>query len=215
MEEFNEIKLDGGIENATLYRTYIELLKMLPMGIENYNVWFGGGCYVRKLLGEKVADIDFFGSTRRELARFTVFLRSKGFKLYFSNRNAIKGYIDLNGKRVNIDVIKILFKNEIETINKFDFSVSKIVTNPKESKCYFYQSTFVDLLRKRLVIPHELTAPIGTLKRLQKYVKRGFSACDGTMLTLSKAMSAIDFNDPSQNMIEFYPDGSTAIPMWD
>ena len=215
MEEFIEVYLDNTFQTASLSRMYHSVFKLLPAGINNFNVWFGGGCYVRTLLNEKIADIDFFSSDRTELAQLVKLLRKSGYKLYFSNKNAIKGYIENKFGRINIDIVKLIFPNEIETIRHFDFSVAKIVTNPKTNKCFYYSSVFVDIMQKRLILPHKLPAPLGTLKRMQKYIKRGFSACDGTMLTLSKQLAEINFNDPVQNIIEFYPDGRQAIPLWD
>lgn len=214
--EFIEIDLNDTPASASLNRAYHSILDKLPRGIEQWNVWFGGGCYVRVLGGELLSDVDFYASSRDDLANLSWFLRRKGFKIYFCNKNAIKGYIEgKNHQRVNIDIVKRIFKNEIETILNFDFSVTKIVTNASTKKGYYYQSSFIDILQKRLVFPHQLPAPIGTLKRMQKYIRRGFVACDGTMLTLAKAIAAVNFDDPIQNPIEFYPDGRKAIPKWD
>lgn len=200
---------------ATINRVYKKIMSMLPDGLEQFDVWFGGGCYTRLLSNEKLSDIDFFSSNRGELAALTRHLRNNGYKIHFINKNAIKGYIET--KRygiVNIDIVKRTFADEITTIKNFDFSVTKIVTSTTDN-VFYYINSFMDITQKRLVLPHDVHYPISTLKRLQKYIKRGFVACDGTLITLIKAIQKIDLNDPEQNAIEFYPDGSGAIPLWD
>jgi hypothetical protein len=66
------------------------------------------------------------------------------------------------------------------------------------------------------VIPDtEYGNPLGSLKRLQKYIQKGYEACNGSILTIAKRLSVVDYSDPNQNDIEFYPDGNVKIILFD
>jgi len=167
----------------------------------NNNVWVAGGC-IRDYFAEGIVknDIDFFCKSRKSMAELVLVLRRKfNFKHYLITKNAIKGYCFVFGNKVNVDVVKKEFKDPLECINAFDFTVCCFACDA--NNFYYHRSAPFDLLKKKLVI-HKLPHPVDTLKRLNKYIGKGFKACNGTILTLAKAIAEQD--PKNESLFEFY-----------
>lgn len=179
------------------------------------NVWIAGGALRDWFATGKLteSDVDFFSNNRTDLCKALLVLRRKfAFRPYAINKRVIKGRCMIGGKRVKVDLIKMLFNSPEDTIDQFDFTVCCWAVD--RNKVYYHPSAPLDLLHKRLVI-NNLPYPLSTFQRLQKYLKRGFWICNGGMLEIAQAMSQIDFNDPQQNVIELYPDGSPRYVRFD
>jgi hypothetical protein len=205
------------IETASLRRCADFFERLLIVNLDDINMWLAGGCFRAYFSrDEQIQDIDLFFPSAKEAARCVRSLRKVGFKHFFSNRNAIKGFINNRGKRVYIDIVKRYYENEEKALEDFDFSVSKFAYNPKTKTFFYSEFAFVDISTKRIVIPDvNFGNPIGSLKRLQKYVKKGYTACNGALLTIAKRISETDLTNPEQNDIEFYPDGGIRILPFD
>lgn len=179
------------------------------------NVWVAGGCIRDYLLtgSLKNTDIDFFGPSRHELAILAWELRKEfNFKPFLFNKNVIKGYAYIKGKPYKVDIVKKVFSTMEETIDAFDFTIGCFALN-KETFVYHPSAPF-DLLRRKLVI-NNLPFPLSTMQRMQKLIKRDYWICNGGLLEIAKAVSKIDFEDPEDNNIEFYPDGEARIVRFD
>lgn len=167
----------------------------------NNRIWIAGGC-VRDYFAEGAItkDVDFFCIDRKSMAELVYELRNKfQFKHYLITKNAIKGYVQLWGKKMDVDIVKKPFKNTIECIDAFDFTVCMF--GVQFDAFYFHNSAPFDLLKKRLVI-HNLPHPVDSLKRMNKYTQKGFKACNGTILTIAKAINGID--NAKDDLFEFY-----------
>ena len=176
--------------------------------LPNTKFWIAGGALRDYFLNGHCfdSDIDLFFNERSEIAKTLILLRKdNGFKHYLITKNAIKGWCFVGNKKVKVDLVKRLFPSPNATIEEFDFTV---VCCAVDRENVFYNPSFpFDLLRKKLVI-NALPFPMSTLQRVQKYNKKGFSICNGGLLEISKAIAKIDFENPEENNIEFYPDGS-------
>jgi hypothetical protein len=167
----------------------------------NKNIWIAGGAIRDWFADGKVTkDIDFFCKDRKTMAMLVRELRSKfQYKAYLITKNAIKGYGFVFGKKIDIDIVKKEFESPTICIDAFDFTVCCMAVNA--DNFYYHKSAIFDLIRKRLVI-HKLPHPVDTLKRLNKYIQKGFLACNGTLLTLAKSIAGQDANNES--IFEFY-----------
>jgi len=167
----------------------------------NKNIWVAGGAVRDYFSDGKVSkDVDFFCKDRKTMALLVRELRSKfQYKAYLITKNAIKGYGFVFGKKIDIDIVKKEFASPLMCIDAFDFTVCCMaVTN---ESFYYHKSAIFDLIRRRLVV-HKLPHPVDTLKRLNKYTIKGFAACNGTLLTIAKAIAGQDQNN--ENLFEFY-----------
>lgn len=103
-------------------------------------------------------------------------------------------------------------------IDSFDYTLcmAMITTDGLKVGQFFYEA-----LATKHIRVNRLDFPLASLERLQKYIKKGYFACNGTMLALSKAINdmdksvfetVIDGNMASanlqQNSLMFYPDGT-------
>lgn len=172
------------------------------------NVWIAGGAlrdwFETGQMTE--SDVDFFSNSRADLCKTLLMLRKKyKFRPYHINKRVIKGWVSIGKNNIKIDLIKILFETPEHTIDQFDFTVCCFAVD--KNKVTYHQSAPFDLLHKRLVI-NNLPFPVSTLQRIQKYLKKGYWICNGGILEIAKAMGSVDFNDPTQNNIEMYPDGT-------
>lgn len=213
--DYEKLKLP---EYSSLFRATGFFDRIFNGKIEDINCWLAGGCFRAFFQpSEKIDDIDIFTVDRKEAARLIYRLRKEfDFQPYFINKNAIKGIIKSGGKQFKVDVVKRFYENQEKSIEDFDYSVSKFSYSLKSKAVVYSENFFADLIMKRLVIPDTgYGNPLGSLKRLTKYQKKGYSACNGTLLTIAKRISSVDFNNPEENDIEFYPDGTFKILLFD
>lgn len=179
------------------------------------NVWIAGGALRDWFESRKLtdSDVDFFSSSRTELCKaLKVFRNQFSFRPYAVNKRVIKGWCTIDGKKVKVDIVKVLFDDPTSCIDSFDFTVCCWAVD--RNQVYYHPSAPFDLLQKRLVI-NTLPFPVSTFQRMQKYLKRGYWICNGGMLEIAKAMSEVNFNDADQNIIELYPDGSPRFVRYD
>ena len=69
---------------------------------------------------------------------------------------------------------------------------------------------FRDLAKKVLVIDGDLVKPLSSMSRAFKYVRRGFSICPVGIARIAQAVQEldVDWENPDDNDIMFYPDGT-------
>lgn len=178
---------------------------------EDLNCWIAGGAVRDYFATGKMteSDIDFFMADRKSMARLVLILRKVfKFKHYMITKNAIKGFGLVGGKKQDIDIVKIECESMESTIDRFDYTICCFAVNRKS--VVFHPSAPFDLMAKRLVI-NNITFPLSTLQRVQKFLKRDYWICNGGMVEIAKAIAKVDFENPDQNNIEFYPDGSPRI----
>jgi hypothetical protein len=108
---------------------------------------------------------------------------------------------------------KHFFPTPEETISNFDFTVCCVAVTPSGDVVH-HERFFEDLAGRRLAI-NALPFPLSTLERLQRYVSKGYLACNGTLMQLSEAIKQIDLNDPSASNLRYYPDGTPRFVRFD
>lgn len=166
----------------------------------NRKIWIAGGAVRDWFHTSKKSDCDFFAEDRLTMAELVRWLRkNRQFKHYLITKNAIKGYITVNDKKYDVDIVKKPFQNATDCIENFDFTVCCFAVNA--DNFYYHISAPFDLLKMKLVI-NKLPQPIDTLKRLTKYIDKGFKACNGTLMTLAKKIAEQD--PTNEDIFAFY-----------
>ncbi len=180
--------------------------------IPTKNFWVAGGA-VRDFFTQRSVetDIDLFFANRLDFSTVRNHWYWDDLDHLFpsvENDNVIK-IITHQGK---FDLVKKFFETPEKTVESFDFTVCAAAVD--YDNFYYHPDFFMDLASKRLQIV-SLPYPIATLARLQRYIKKGYTACNGTMLTLARGIQAVNLEDRNQNVLEYNPDGTERIIYFD
>lgn len=174
----------------------------------DFNCWIAGGAMRGYYSDEKIKDIDVFFPNRENIIKMVKYLRKKGARYLWGSMNSITMAIG----DVRYDLVKILMKSPADTIAHFDFTCVSIATNGID--VWHHPTAFADLAKKRLVL-QTCIYPLSTMERIVRYTKRGYWCCNGTLLTLARAIRETDIDDTDNNPLEFYPDGSARFVRFD
>lgn len=163
--------------------------------------WIAGGAITSAVAGEKINDYDIF-TPQPALLRERL---KKGIG-YASFEHDFFANFYLNNNKIQV-ISRYAPENVQAIFNTFDFTINCGAYDGDVFACHdrFWQ----DNATKRLVV-NELFFPLKTLERVAKYSRRGYKACPQGLLRLAKAIHEmeIDWENPSQNDLEFYPDGT-------
>lgn len=182
-----------------------DVLDVVPTG------WIAGGS-VRDYFArvQSASDIDvFFPSVDAFNVSLATISRSNARQIY--DHDHVVGFI-LNRRHVQL-IKKHFFPTPEETISNFDFTVCCVAVTPGGDVVH-HEHFFEDLSGRRLAI-NALPFPLSTLERLQRYVSKGYLACNGTLMQLAEAIKQIDLNDPSASSLRYYPDGTPRFVRFD
>lgn len=166
--------------------------------------WVAGGAVRDFFAGRKVSsDVDIFFRNRDAYefakARMT---SDKELPIIFSSEQTL---VTVRNKHKIQLVGSHFFDSPAMTISEFDFTVCSAAVDAE--RVYMHETFLMDLAGRHLVI-NKLTYPLSTLQRLQKYILKGFTACNGTFLDLARALQTVDLQNASENTFLFYPDGT-------
>jgi len=178
--------------------------------LKNCNVWIAGGCLMSYFSGQTLtSDIDIFSYNQDNIDIACRYFEETYSQKPTSEFETIVNYWK-EGKKFQF--VKRYFKNPIDCIDQFDFTVCCVALN--KDRLIIHKRFFMDLARRRLVL-HKLFFPLSTMQRIQKYVKKGFWICNGGLLDIANAIQNVNFQDPNQNVLEFYPNGDARFVRMD
>lgn len=182
------------------------LLYPLPeLNLEN--VFIAGGALRSSLLNERYSDIDIFSTENKYLDEFQETL-SEWELVYDAEK--------LKTLKKGNDKIQLIYR-EYESIevclDSFDFTICQFAMNDKGLYCN--PESLIHLFRKRLVV-HKINPEwaYDTLRRMQKYIKAGFTICDGGLIDIVNAIREAS-DEQIENGFSLYPDGTTRIIRFD
>jgi len=167
--------------------------------------WIAGGAMRSWLVGDRVKDIDIFSNDPNAVVR--AFNESDDFTKSIENDFIAHFYKD----NLRYEIIKkYKFASQKETIDNFDFTIICASFGADGIVCD--ERFYIDNAQRRLVVK-ALPKPLSTIKRAIKYSGRGYAMCPiGLAKILRKIQeNPINWDNPSENEIEFYPDGTPAF----
>lgn len=157
--------------------------------------WIAGGC-IRDLIlyGAHNTDIDVFFPNVGEIQDAKPLVLSvtkpgitstvnQGVSKMIFESGFVYKYETPLGK---IDLIRRNFSGPADTVASFDFTVCAAAFD-RDGNFYHHERFFTDLQARKLVCL-TLSHPLSTLRRLQKYVQKGFTICNGGVLQLAQAI---------------------------
>lgn len=184
-----------------------ELLK-LPLPKLNYSGCFlAGGAIRDSLAGEEPSDFDIFGPGNAlkefEAANF------KDIKPSFTN-GFVTNYIR-DGKKFqvcyrNLDNPEAFINHVDYNICRFAFDGSLIHTTAEALIGVYTKKLMVETIHKEFTLD--------TLRRMQKYIQKGYSICDGGLNKIVAAIRALNEEELAAQT-GFYADGKIRVNKFD
>jgi len=184
--------------------------------------WLAGGAVRRLLLLEDDApDYDLFFPSEESLQRCLGVAKGRGraeiikeddrvitldvfMPSALSKRDLVLPHVR---DKLRVQLIRVdYYKHVEELINSFDFTVCQFAIAPNGDADYSLwvgEHSLWDLARKRLAV-NRVTYPVSTLRRLLKYTRQGFTACNGCLQTLATAVA--DNPELQERLGVFYVD---------
>ena len=185
-----------------LINDYAEINNVVDGAVTNpFTYWIAGGAITSCITKEKVNDYDIFSPDP-----FGLIEKLKSGIGYVAYENDTVANFNVDGNKIQI--VKRYSPQSAEDIfNTFDFTIVCGAYDGTNFHCHdrFWQ----DIANQRLVV-NTLTFPLRTLERMTKYSRRGYTPCPVGLLTLAKTINAmsIDWNNPSENELTYYADGT-------
>ena len=171
------------------------------------NVFIAGGALRSSLINQRYSDIDIFSTENKYLDEFQESLL--GWDLVY---DAVK----LKTLKKGNDKIQLIYR-EYESIEScldtFDFTICQFAMD--NNYLYCNPDALIHLFRKRLVV-NKINPEwaYDTLRRLQKYIKSGFTICDGGLIDIVNAIREAT-GEQIENGFSMYPDGTKRIIRFD
>jgi hypothetical protein len=182
-EDFLARSTDKEFSATTLAR----ILAGLP-DLGAHGPWIAGGAVRRTALAQEPdSDFDFFFRNADQLAVFAADLEGKGFTKFRETEHHLhyRGYLPGDPLQRDIQCIRFSFYESAEqVINSFDFTLCMLAFDGLTLTVGDF--TLWDLGRKRLAV-NRITFPVSSMRRLLKYTRQGFYACNGALNALLKA----------------------------
>ena len=173
-----------------------------PAGYTPPKYWIAGGALTAAMTGQKINDFDIFSpDPELVIAKLTEAIGYHTFQCDdFTN-------LCVDGHRVQV-ITKYKPKTPEELFSTFDFTICK-ASYDGVTMCV-HDRFWQDLATKRLVLDENILFPLKTLERIGKYCQRGYQACPVGLLALAKSIHSltIDWDNPNENQLSYYPDGT-------
>lgn len=148
--------------------------------------WIAGGALRDYFtMGWTSSDLDVYFPNEKELLKAMRELVNAGYSIAYESENSVK----LSRGKDQVDLVKVYFASPEETFATFDFTCVCCSVSPEG--VWHHPTFFIDLAQKKLVI-NKLWKPLGTLKRLQKYAKKGYVMENDQLLVLALAIQECD-----------------------
>lgn len=150
--------------------------------------WLAGGSIRRMIDGDTTqSDYDVFFASRAQLDLWLERIKKHDNIIKIDERQDNTTIMLKDGEHTfEIQAIHVAFyENAEQVIDSFDFTICQFATNG--TQLYAGKYSLYDLGKKRLVV-HRITYPIASMRRMIKYVKQGFYACNGFMETFLRTV---------------------------
>ena len=177
------------IVNKALTLVYFNNLILGELRKNGINAWIAGGV-LRDYFSDKPlkSDCDIFFPNVDEFDKAKNLFMSNGGKVIWESENGMK----VTYKGNTFDLVKIFRPNPLETISRFDFTISMFATDGKD--VYYGNNSLKDLQDRKLVINNVIN-PLSTLKRVLKHYKKGFTMSAEETKKLYTSLNSLPYDE--------------------
>jgi hypothetical protein len=180
-----------------VFREFLELLPEGLRGKARSEIFVAGGAIVNYVLNSPIADYDYFIKTDEGAAILREALVVGGFPLKAQTENALT--IVLPSGHV-VQLVTRFTGEPARVFKDFDF---------EHTKCFYDFATTElvyngDVIRNRKLIytGEKDRYTLNTLKRMAKFVRRGWNIDNASIINLHKACHNRDLNDPDEMAVQ-------------
>ena len=179
--------------------------RVLDIYMSGHKGFIAGGCFKNIFNNQKIKDVDIFFEQKEHFDEALNFYKQEtNYTIVYENEKAV---CFLNkDTNVKIELIKTFFKNVEDTLNSFDFTITKFAyykDTENDNVIYSYKyldSFFEDLHCNRLVIDNRLDFPISSFERSYRYKSYGFVLCKESKVKLIDALKNSNSDDISNDL---------------
>jgi hypothetical protein len=186
-------------------KLFFEKIKEGNLDPKQYAI--AGGAIRDYLSNEETKDIDIFTANKEAEDKLLAWFKdtTNTNKIEVMNENTQLANFKLNGKWFQVIKGKHYDMATDALIESFDYTIcgAMLVDDRFATLPTFFQDT----LAKHLRI-NKITFPLSTLERMQKYIQKGYTACNGTLLAVAQSQVTVNFANPQEDTLRFYPDGT-------
>ena len=174
--------------NKALTLIYFNNLILGELSKNGINCWIAGGALRDYFSNIPLkSDCDIFFPNISEYNKAKDYFNSKGAKTIWESDNGMK--VDYKGS--TFDLIKIFAKTPLDTISRFDFTISMFAIDGKD--IYYGNTSIKDLQDKKLVI-NGIVNPLSTLKRVLKHYRKGFTMSANETKKLYTSLNSLPYD---------------------
>lgn len=175
--------------NKPLTLIYFNNLILGELKNNGVNAWIAGGVLRDYFSSTPLkSDCDIFFPNIGEFNKAKDYLTSKGAKVIWESDNGMK----VNYKGSTFDLVKIFAKNPMDTISRFDFTISMFATDGDD--VYYGNNSLKDLQDRKLVI-NTISNPLSSLKRVLKHYRKGFTMSADETKKLYEALNNLPYDE--------------------
>jgi hypothetical protein len=199
-------------------------LRQLDKYMIGHKGYIAGGVFKNIFNNEKFKDVDiFFESDKDFVEALETFKTDSDYKFVYNNKKATAYRHKEDG--VMVELIKHKYKNPLDMIEEFDFTITKFVYYKEEIpgeinetfgaeevsevawKVAYHNKFFEHLHMKRLVIDQDLKdiiLPVNTFNRMFRYARYGYFPCRETKAKIIQALRDIPAFSDEMLAMELY-----------
>jgi hypothetical protein len=186
--------------------------------------YIAGGVFKNIFNNEKIKDVDiFFESDKDYIEADEEFKNDEKYIFRYKN-DKVTAYKNIETD-VTVELIKHKYKNPLDMIEEFDFTITKFVyykeeipgeinetfgaeeVSEVEWKVAYHNKFFEHLHMKRLVIDQDLKdiiLPVNTFNRMFRYARYGYFPCRETKAKIIQALRDIPAFSDEMLAMELY-----------
>lgn len=196
------------------WRTLLERLHIKESGI-----YLAGG-FIRDVIKGKLTlpnpeatDIDLFFRSQEIFDRWqNSIAKSEKFLFYRSKSNLVEYLVLINDKYYKLQAMHKKFYSTADAlVDEFDFDICQFAVYIKSrvdvSDCIMFavgENSVRSVITNKIAV-NKITYPADSIRRLTKYVLKGYIPCNGTCRDLALAISKFKENDPEIAKGKLYP----------
>ena len=169
------------------------IINDMPKDIE---FWIAGGSVADAFTKGKInGDIDIYFPNQESFDKAVEHFSSKGVMQY-DEQNSMK----FKCPNYEVDLVKTFYPTKEQTVANFDYTVC---CGTVDRNGVSFDDRFIYALKNKKLQVNSLVNPIGAVKRIKKYAKRGYDLSNKELRKLTNKISTTDIH-------ELYASGKSA-----